>query len=60
MDDTHDIAQRIRARIEELKQAREKHIAEASRTLGGYDGAIGELEALLAPVPAPQPEPDGE
>lgn len=51
----HDVTtleDRLRSRIEALKENRERFIAEAQRNLAALDGAIGELEALLNPAPA--------
>jgi len=45
----------IRARIEELKAKRDKLLNEANQHLAVFDGAIAELERLIAPPAAPAP-----
>ena len=47
--------ERIKARIAELRAAREAYRIEAEKQLLGFDATIGELEALLTPL-APAPE----
>jgi len=39
----------IQARIEELKAQRDKFLAEANQQLAAFNGAIAELERLVAP-----------
>jgi hypothetical protein len=47
--------------MQELRQAREQYIATAQRQIGGYDGAISEIERLLAGLDQPRAvEEDGE
>jgi hypothetical protein len=48
------VEERIKARIEALKQQRDRFITEANQQIAAANGAIGELEALL------QPEPEAE
>ena len=50
----------IRARIEELKAQRDKLLNEANQHLAVFDGAIAELERLIAPAPTPTPYSDPE
>ena len=45
----HEI--KIKARIEELKAQRDKFLAEANQQLAAFNGAIGELERMVAPTP---------
>jgi len=49
-----NVEERIRARIEELKEQRDRFLQEANQQIAAANGAIGELEALL------QPEPEAE
>ena len=48
----NELSEQIRRRIAELKAARERHAQQAQREDYGYAAAIGELERLLAEVPA--------
>ena len=48
--------ERIKARIEALKQQRDRFIAEANQQIAAANGAIGELEALLEPEPETEKE----
>ena len=41
--------ERLRIRLDDLRQNREKFIAEAQRNLAAMDAAIGEIEAILDP-----------
>ena len=47
--------QEIKARLEELKAQRDKFLAEANQQLAAFNGAIAELERLIAPPAAPAP-----
>ena len=40
---------KIKARIAELTAQRDKFLAEANQQLAAFNGAIGELERLIAP-----------
>ena len=55
---TSPLPDALRARIAELKAARERHAQEAQRTDFGYATAIGELERLLGHIETPPPEID--
>ena len=46
------LVEQLRQRIAELKAARERHAQQAQREDYGYAAAIGELERLLAEIPA--------
>lgn len=50
------IEDRIRQRIAQLASEREQFVLHATRTVGGFDAAIGELEALLVPDTEEAPE----
>ena len=43
------LEERLKLRLNELKENREKFIAEAQRNLAAMDAAIAEMEALLDP-----------
>ena len=45
--------QEIKARLEELKAQRDKFLNEANQQLAAFNGAIAELERLVAPVEEP-------
>lgn len=47
----NELRQRIEARIEQLTREREQYVAQANQQIGAYNGAIGELEALLNQKP---------
>ena len=47
--------QEIKARLEELKAQRDKFLNEANQQLAAFNGAIAELERLIAPPAAPAP-----
>ena len=47
--------QEIKARLEELTAQRDKFLAEANQQLAAFNGAIGELERLIATPAAPAP-----
>lgn len=49
----------IKARIEQLKQERDKFVAEANQTVAAYNGAISELDRLLAVDNEPLPADNG-
>lgn len=58
------VTNRIEARVEELKTARQTYLDQAQRQMAAFDAAIGELEALTKPpapaVPAvPEAAPNG-
>jgi hypothetical protein len=42
-----ELAAVLEARKRDLKQAREKYIVTAQHQIGGFDGAISEIERLL-------------
>ena len=48
------LEERTRARLEELKNNRERLLSEAQRQLAALDGAIAEIAALLEPPAADQ------
>lgn len=53
--------ERIQKRIEELTAARDAMVAQANQQIAAFNGAIGELTALLAPEEkAEGAEPDAE
>ncbi len=56
--------QRIEARITKLQEERTAFLNQVNAQLGGYNGAIQELEKLLAPEPSSEsdgsPEPTSE
>lgn len=43
------LAERLQARIDELKQGRVDYVIETAKTLYAMDATIGELTALLMP-----------
>lgn len=48
--------ERIKARLEALKEQRDRFVVEANQQIAAHNGAIGELEALLEPEPEPEKE----
>jgi hypothetical protein len=49
---------RIEKRIAELTAARDAYVVEANQKIAAYNGAIGELSALLTVEEEKLPEPD--
>lgn len=57
MDEIATIARsQIEGRIAELEKERDGVIAQANNQISAYNGAIGELQRLLAPIAAPTQE----
>ncbi len=54
-----NMEERIKARIAQLEAERDRLVAQANQRLSAYEGAIGELKALLQVEAPPQPaEPE--
>ncbi len=49
----------IQSRINALKAERDRLIEQANRQVSAYNGAIVELEKLIAPVPDDAPKDEG-
>lgn len=51
--------ERIQKRLEELTAARDTYVSQANQQIAAFNGAIGELTALLAPGGEQQAEGTG-